>query len=343
MTSTLVRGRGFAGWRRYGFAFVAALILGRLPAALGSLWARLPQEVQEEWPWLSLLMPLLALATLFPGGSGGGRRGRRGRGWAGSACAVLGLVALGLIYFGHVVTIPGKPVEGGDDRQMAFLVGSQDLPETCSSEAKSPAEFVKLHPEREKIDGCWGADLMKRVRLLAWLSYAVTLAGLGILVGLACARRYEPLVEPAGTQIFLSYSTEDAEAAAGLAKALSAGGVKVFYAPESIRGSQSFPQRIEAAIAACRVGVILWSAAAEGSAWVTKERSMLTLRSVEQKVPLQVVRLEDREVPLALRDLQRIDAFAEWRPGEIAAAILRDTGVEKALREGEGAAANSSS
>lgn len=173
------------------------------------------------------------------------------------------------------------------------------------------------------------------VRTFANGAHFLTAAGLGILVGVAFARRYEPLVEPEGTQIFLSYSTENEEAAASLAQALTAAGVKVFYAPESIRTSQSFPKRIEEAIEACRVGVLLWSEAAERSAWVTKERSMLTLRNVEQRVPLQVVRLEDREVPLALKDLHRVDACAEWRPEEIAAAILRDTGVEEALaREG---------
>lgn len=338
MVSSL-RSSRLAGWHRYGFAFLAAFLVGRLPAALETLWRLLPDEVQDLWPAASFLMGLLAVATLVPGGSGGGRRGRRLRLWLGTACTLLGCAALGWVHVDHAVGMEG-PAGSGTSRTITVLVGSQDLPETCrrdDPEVRSVKKLVELNSSRAAINACWGARRMWWVRAFAILAHFLTAAGLGILVGVACARRYEPLVEPEGTEIFLSYSTEDEEAAASLAQALSAAGVKVFYAPESIRSSQSFPKRIEEAIGACRVGVLLWSAAAERSAWVTKERSMLTLRNVEQRVPLQVVRLEEREVPLALRDLHRIDAFAEWRPVEIAAAILRDTGVEAALRrEGSG-------
>lgn len=324
--------RGFARWHRYGLALASVFILGRLPAALAGVWALLPREVQNLWAAIPFLMGILAWATLLPGASGGGRRGRRRRLRAGASCALAGCLALAFVHSVYVVNVEGGLVDGGGSRPIAVLVGSQSLPASCETSAGSAEEFVKLNSAPDSIDRCWGAGRMKAVRSFAILVYFVTAGGLGSLVGLAWARRYEPLVEPEGTRVFLSYASEDEEKAASLAKALSDAGVEVFYAPESIRTAESFPKRIADAIAACRVGVILWSAAAESSAWVTWERTKLTLRNVEQKMPFEVVRLEDLEVPLELRDLHRIDALAAWRPEAIATTILRDTGVEKALQ-----------
>jgi len=74
----------------------------------------------------------------------------------------------------------------------------------------------------------------------------------------------------AGSQVFISYSREDQEVAAKVAKALEALGWSVFFDVE-IRVGESWDERIERELNAAKAVVVLWSPTSVASRWVRNE------------------------------------------------------------------------
>jgi hypothetical protein len=72
-------------------------------------------------------------------------------------------------------------------------------------------------------------------------------------------------------KVFVSYSTHDLRNVAELQQSLIGTGVQVFIAEYSVIASQPLPETISAAIAACDLFVLLWSANAKASEWVPQE------------------------------------------------------------------------
>jgi len=72
-------------------------------------------------------------------------------------------------------------------------------------------------------------------------------------------------------KVFVSYSTHDLKNVAELQQSLIGTGVEVFVAEHSVRPSEHLSEKISSAIAACDLFVLLWSANAKASEWVSQE------------------------------------------------------------------------
>ena len=72
-------------------------------------------------------------------------------------------------------------------------------------------------------------------------------------------------------KVFVSYSTDDLKNVTALQKVLEPTGVQVFVAEHSVLPSEPLAARISAAIAGCDMFVVLWSANAKASEWVSQE------------------------------------------------------------------------
>jgi hypothetical protein len=118
-------------------------------------------------------------------------------------------------------------------------------------------------------------------------------------------------VNPSGetsNRVFVSYSSGDHAAAEAIVAMLEAGGVPCWIAPRNIAKGAVWPKAIAAAVADCRLFLVVFSAAADGSANVLNE---LTLAGGASKTILPVRIRNDRPVKLKyfLDSLQWFDAF----------------------------------
>lgn len=271
------------------------------------------------------------------------RRHGRYKRWLLAASLGAGLsFGSGATLYNRFVIYAELPIDGMP-RPVAVVVGSFDQstrppPPDCGCDARLPNVkcIETLTAEPAAIDDCWGEGRMRWIRLMLVLSYLLTTGATGALIGVVSAPRAErtvlprPLPESADEKadVFVSHSSKDEAFATKLVSALRAGGASVFYAPESIRTSESFVERLDHALGGCRVGVLVWSSAAAKSPWVTKERNALIVRRVRGEAQIEVVRLEPHEVPPLLQDIHRIDAFPSPDAKKVAGQIL--TGFEPA-------------
>lgn len=120
---------------------------------------------------------------------------------------------------------------------------------------------------------------------------------------------------------FISYSSVDVLFAADLTEELRARGAEVFFAPESIGSGDSFVGAIDAALASCNLGVLVWSAAAKVSPWVTSEREALIVRRTQEGLRLHLVRLDATPTPATLSAIHEIRFRAAPSAVEAAAAL----------------------
>jgi hypothetical protein len=72
-------------------------------------------------------------------------------------------------------------------------------------------------------------------------------------------------------KVFVSYSTHDLKNVAELQQSLAGTGVDVFVAEHSVAASEALSEKISSAIASCDLFVVLWSAKAKASDWVSQE------------------------------------------------------------------------
>lgn len=116
---------------------------------------------------------------------------------------------------------------------------------------------------------------------------------------------------PAGKRLFLSYASADRARVAPIVAALTAQGFSVWW-DRQITGGSAYAREIEAALKACDIVVVAWSAASIESDWVRDEAAFG--RDHRRLVPL---RLDEAEPPLGFRQYQLV-AFAGWK-GDAAA------------------------
>ena len=122
------------------------------------------------------------------------------------------------------------------------------------------------------------------------------------------------------SDVFISYSREDAKAARELAELIGTQRIEVWWDPE-LRAGQDFAQVIEHVLASVKCVVVLWSRHSVLSRWVRAEA-----REGLQANKLVPVALDDSEPPLIFRGLHT----ARFEPDDLQAGSLK---VEKLLAD----------
>lgn len=96
------------------------------------------------------------------------------------------------------------------------------------------------------------------------------------------------------SQVFLSYSSEDADVAHRVVRALRAGGIQVWMAPESIRPGDVYNEAIVAGLRSSDALAVLVSRAANGSRHVAREVALADdLRKTIYPVRIEAVQPSD--------------------------------------------------
>lgn len=110
--------------------------------------------------------------------------------------------------------------------------------------------------------------------------------------------------------VFISYSTRDAERVSALAKRLSDAGLAVWIDRWKIVPGDSIPLKIEEGLQKARTLLLCISANSLGSEWVRMERSAVMFRDPTNEgrrfIP---IKLDDAELPETLRQF----AYVDWR------------------------------
>lgn len=107
-------------------------------------------------------------------------------------------------------------------------------------------------------------------------------------------------------KVFVSYSTHDLKNVAELQQSLAGTDVEIFVAEHSVLPSERLSERISGAIAACDLFVVLWSANAKASEWVSQEIGKA--HSLNKKI-LPLVLTEGLNLPGFISDLKYLPVF----------------------------------
>jgi len=115
--------------------------------------------------------------------------------------------------------------------------------------------------------------------------------------------------ESAGEKIFLSYASEDREAAARIARALENQGFSVWW-DKDIPTGVNYPKFIETALKSAGCVMVLWSHASTSSRWVRNEADW----GAENNTLVPVL-IESVEIPWEFRNIQTLN-LSEWSGDE---------------------------
>jgi len=129
--------------------------------------------------------------------------------------------------------------------------------------------------------------------------------------------------------IFFSYSRKHADCAFRLVRGLQSTGFSVWQDVSVIRGGDNWVSKIRSGLKEARVMLLLWSAEAKASEWVTREIALALPYHTEGKLIIIPLRLDDTPLP---DDLQSINAItipncAPSGLGEIVAALAPVEGL----------------
>jgi len=134
-------------------------------------------------------------------------------------------------------------------------------------------------------------------------------------------------------KIFISYAWKNQDLAKRLQADLQQAGVEVFVDYAKIRGGDSLPARISRALDWCDTLILLWSAAAAASDWVSLEWET----AISLKKDIIPCKLDGAELPALLRRL-RYETFSEYQQGFTgvcrALGVLDDASGEAPLSPG---------
>lgn len=108
------------------------------------------------------------------------------------------------------------------------------------------------------------------------------------------------------TQIFISYSRSDMEFVQHLAMGLSRAGLDVWWDLSDIQGSDVWEKKIEEGLKTSQYFIVVMTPAALESRWVRREYLSADVKGLTI-IPLRLKPSD--ELPLALRDIQPVDAF----------------------------------
>ena len=114
--------------------------------------------------------------------------------------------------------------------------------------------------------------------------------------------------------VFISHSTQDAQAAAAIKQHLQASGLKCWKAPDDIYPGESWPAAITRALSMCRVMVLVWSSNSLASREVSKELT-IAMRNGLTVIPFRIEDVQPTsEWDYHLANTHWMDAF----PGDLA-------------------------
>lgn len=128
---------------------------------------------------------------------------------------------------------------------------------------------------------------------------------------------------PVGIDVFLSYSNDDREAAAAIARGLESNGYRVWWDVD-IPAGVHYPKFIEAALKSAACVVVIWSQRSTLSRWVRNEADW----GAENESLVPVI-IDDAEIPWEFRNIQTL-SLAGWKGDPSAPAFLKLVqGVER--------------
>lgn len=105
-------------------------------------------------------------------------------------------------------------------------------------------------------------------------------------------------------RIFISHNVADADSARRVGLYLIAEGLDVWYDEWKLQAGDSLVGSVDSALAVCTQFMLIWSARAAKSQWVTKEHRAALARAIESGHPRIIpVRLDDEPLPSLLTDL----------------------------------------
>lgn len=116
---------------------------------------------------------------------------------------------------------------------------------------------------------------------------------------------------PDGRNVFLSYSHHDKDTAEKVAAALQSGGLNPWFDEWEVRSGEAFEARLDRALGASSVVVVLLSARSVESAWLRTEVEQAIARAMTV-VPTVISRCE---IPYLLRRFHQIDLTEEFEGG----------------------------
>jgi len=114
--------------------------------------------------------------------------------------------------------------------------------------------------------------------------------------------------------VFISHSSQDAQAASEIKQHLQACGLKCWKAPDDVNPGESWPSAITRALAVCRVMVLVWSRNSLASREVSKELT-IAMRNGLTVIPFRIEDVQPTgEWDYHLANTHWMDAF----PGDLA-------------------------
>lgn len=132
--------------------------------------------------------------------------------------------------------------------------------------------------------------------------------------------------DPDAIDIFISYAREDRACAGRFARALGAGGWRVWW-DEEIDVGADFGATLEARLRHARTVLVLWSASSVQSGFVKDEAAR-----ARDSGKLHPIRIADVSIPLGFGHIQTVDLFGCTVEGPAFAALVED--LSKAIARG---------
>src|SRR5262249_55961348 len=114
---------------------------------------------------------------------------------------------------------------------------------------------------------------------------------------------------PDHPRVFCSYSSVDKPRVQAIVEQLEAAGIDPWWDGWEINPGDNFVARINEGLHTCAAGLIFFSKDTLASSWAQQEIHTLTLKAVEDGIPLFLVMLDpDARLPELLRAIHRLDA-----------------------------------
>ncbi len=132
---------------------------------------------------------------------------------------------------------------------------------------------------------------------------------------------------------FISFNHADKVFARTLYQAIVMRGMRVFFAPESLKVGDSHVSEINKALGTSRVGIVVWSKAASGSRYVEIELNVMHELQVYHGLRLFIVAIDDTPLPPLYTHLHRLTPKGSRDPQKVADAVVAAMGFTTASQK----------